>query len=86
MGANLWALVRWWSVGVVVVWQGWQCGDGMSVAVGWCGGGAAVVVVVKEPPPPFLSPISYTSCDLWSLVKNSASASASAYDMPSIKP
>ena len=83
-------------MGVVVVWQDWQCGDGMSVAVrwwwrrwwwwGWCGGGAAVVVVVKEPPPPFLPPISYTSCDLWLLVKNSASASASAYDMPSIKP
>ena len=48
MGANLWALERWWSVGVVVVWQGWQCGDGMSVAVRWwCGGGGGGGGVVE---------------------------------------
>ena len=44
------------AVVVVVVW--WRCGGG--------GGGEGA------PPPFFLPPISYTSCDLWSLVKNKA--------------
>ena len=64
---------RWGGGAVVVVVVWWRCGGG--------GGGEGA-------PPPFIPPISYTSCDLWSLVKvsASASASASAYDMPSIKP